>query len=440
MDDNYNYVGVKSIDGGLTWDNIDIPYENFYFNANNYACSWKIEDNYLEIDRMKTSSNEGETWIDYQTHITEKNIRDIFFVNEMNGWIWGDSLLLKTTDGGQHWEFMEINLPIRKIHFINENDGYLCVNAEGVNMYYTDDGGVIWHAIYLPWALHSGVYDFEVVSEDTIWICGHNTHLYSTYDKGLSWEDHSLWVGGYLSEVYFFNDTIAWTSGQKGVFYTENAWETFTNIMPDPEYPYVEIDFIDQHIGFMHNTHHLLKTEDGGITWNEIFNDYRIYDMQLLDNGSIYCLNYAYSKVSSYRVSFDQGSTWKHKELNSNGLTKMYFLEDGNAWVAGKNGKIVHNNDLVTSFPEDIVNSSSIDPIVYPNPTYSIVNVLLENELYNFGVIRVYATNGKLLRKVGFHNKRSVNLDLTGNKPGVYVIQIRNGSNEYTAKVVLNQY
>lgn len=78
-------------------------------------------------------------------NVGTSGIRDMYFVNNLIGWIVGDNgQILKTTDGGLNWEFQNspTNQNLTSVFFISPTQGY--ITGPGNFFLRTTDGGATW--------------------------------------------------------------------------------------------------------------------------------------------------------------------------------------------------------------------------------------------------------------------------------------------------------
>jgi photosystem II stability/assembly factor-like uncharacterized protein len=158
---------ATTADGGLTWtlDTLKVQpsYERLFFADKIVFAAGKNQEIYK-------SSDFGKTWETINTPVEAWNeVRNLYFFNEMIGYIDGISAIYKTTDGGITWE--KTNFPFSSFetfHFYNENEGF---NFETVSVYdggeypsfkgsvcfETKDGGTTWSKSELMKTLYPGI-------------------------------------------------------------------------------------------------------------------------------------------------------------------------------------------------------------------------------------------------------------------------------------------
>ncbi|MCW8960767.1 MAG: T9SS type A sorting domain-containing protein, partial [Ignavibacteriaceae bacterium] len=136
---------------------------------------------------MKTT-NGGSNWLQ-QTVISSFHFYDIFFIDNLTGWVTGEYLglphyttVFKTTDGGTSWVETPFgtNENLSSIYFIDNMKGYAVGgndNPEGI-VYYTSDGGANWTLQNIPSV--NFLYRVFFFDENHGWASGHIGTILST--------------------------------------------------------------------------------------------------------------------------------------------------------------------------------------------------------------------------------------------------------------------
>jgi len=119
---------IKTINGGYDWEELDSPV-NFFLSKiqftdskTGYIIGGDTTGGYL----LQTTSS-GQTWqlTDLQTP-GKKRPSGMFFLNNTTGFISGEKLFRKTTDGGHTWSevLSSVSQDINDICFKNSREGY----------------------------------------------------------------------------------------------------------------------------------------------------------------------------------------------------------------------------------------------------------------------------------------------------------------------------
>jgi len=179
---------VRSIDGGLTWDNL--------------------------------TQNQSD------------NYTDSYFFNELSGWIVGHEVIMRTTDGGDSWERNTSGniYGLQAIDFVNENTGWIV--SESGTVLRTTDGGENWDSMNLglPWVM---LYDAAFINEQRGWILGFDMYeyaaaiLFSTIDGGETWEEQLVSTEMGFRSIEFCDSENGLIVGDGGMLSTTDGGETW---------------------------------------------------------------------------------------------------------------------------------------------------------------------------------------------------------------------
>ena len=277
---------------------------NLCFVSNNVG--WAVG---YDGEILKTT-NGGITW-NQQTSNTNTNLFSVFFIDNQRGWIGGaGGLLLTTTNGGNNWNTSSIgsgNEVVYSIDFSDEQTGYALVSQ--LTPYYygyikkTSDSGSSWQTKY---TINGAAFLTVRAMQEYCWAVGTSVAAYST-DYGNTWyvdSPTSYWLLG----VYFLKHQLGWAVG--GIDNGNN----------------VEI---------------IMKTIDGGITWQTVEENYNFKSLK-----GVYFVNAdtGWAVGSNGRIlnTTDGGSTWiVQNSPVSNNLRKIQFPSESTGYIVGEGGVIL---------------------------------------------------------------------------------------------------
>ncbi|MFX0013549.1 MAG: WD40/YVTN/BNR-like repeat-containing protein [Promethearchaeota archaeon] len=238
--------------------------------------------------------------------------RDVVFVNATHGWIVGENgtlsrggIILHTIDGGQTWnlQFYEKIQTFRRISIVNTST--IWVAGLG-SLYYSYNGGQTWNQSVI--ADEPSGLGVSFLNETHGWTgTGHT--LYRTIDAGQTWQEDLAWT---------FEDTP-----RKVIFSTPM-------------------------IGYIGGFFGVYKTNDGGVTWYQQYQD----DIFL---GSIYII----SETEGWLVGdntlahMTDGETWKRMPIPYDPETfhrvpyfhDVQFVTSDQGWIAGVYPPLMHTQD-----------------------------------------------------------------------------------------------
>ena len=148
----------------------------------------------------------------------QASFSDVFFVDDLNGWIVGsNSTILNTVDGGKTWNqqpnqmFPFVN-EFRKVRFINPKIGWI-VGENGMVLK-TIDGGEEWTKLKTD--THVALLGVSFVDELHGWACGDGGFLMHTNDGGVSWTEQPIDTNNVIEGIQFVTPEIGWSVGGGG--------------------------------------------------------------------------------------------------------------------------------------------------------------------------------------------------------------------------------
>jgi photosystem II stability/assembly factor-like uncharacterized protein len=156
---------------------------------------------------IKTTDG-GNSWvaswgnIDPNSFWIHYNLTGVYFSKASNCWVVGSStyfggprtMVAHTTNGGSNWDTLSFpsGYGSGKIFFINDTDGFIVGQSYD---YKTTDGGNAWIQIDYP----SDILDMFFLNEGLGWAVGYNGRIFKYFDPNVGIEDENYFVnpGGY---------------------------------------------------------------------------------------------------------------------------------------------------------------------------------------------------------------------------------------------------
>jgi len=126
------------------------------------------------------------------------------------------------------------------------------------------------------------------------------------------------------------------------------------------------------------------------------------------------------------------------------------FLSDGNIAILGnsrsKDGddsdiffiKLSASGEMIKGLNNELT-VSVFKPVIYPNPTYTYINIYVNNDIDNQSIeFILYDINGKLLKLMNYHGQfKTIYFDPQLSR-GAYIYIIKTGKNVYKGKIIIN--
>ncbi len=401
---------------------------------------------FMIIEFIVNSNRCNSQWV-LQYHGGESiGLYAIQFVNDNTGYIVGSeespyvtgSVFLKTTNGGNNWLRINMNLILDHwlyaLSFINVNTGFAC----GRNSYIrkTTDGGQTW-ASYLAATNTLNFNAIQFLDDQTGYVGGRYGMLAKSTNGGVNWTALDS-ANSHIDLIHFFDvNTGIIGDAYSGLYRTTNGglnWSyKYQTDSLGGGYDYSKASFINNNIGFVIGSTYykgiLLKTTNGGINWNII----RTFNNTI---GSVYVLNEStiyVGGVSPYiLLTTDGGKSWSNQPIPSplTSALSIYFVNSNTGYTCGSYGaiaKTVNGGVRVENISNEIPSMYSLSQN-YPNPFNPSSVISFQLPVVSNVLLKVYDAMGREIQTLVNENLNagtySVEFNGDGLSSGVYFYKI----------------
>jgi photosystem II stability/assembly factor-like uncharacterized protein len=370
-----NGIVMKILNGARNWKifnsgtNSNLNFLSFPHDSTGYAIAG-------DTVIIKTVDG-GEHWnVLNQTRLSWQ-IHDLFFCNNLTGYVLGDSLpypynsdrLIKTTDGGMTWDtvkhFYTLN-EVNQQYFLNPDTGFIGGNSDYI--FRTLDGGMSWdssHLLFPTSSFRSEVLSldftssstgFAVVKED--W-SNCKLFLYKTIDFGTSWNLQCL-IDSFNVSLYDTTRQVLKFIDGKNAYYlyhglryiTSDSGQTWMrqpneNLTVEPQ-PISMTSLSPDSIFFASNHGFLIDYSNGmGLTmhldtlykWRSLGTNLDMHGIYFIDSLKGFAIN-----NSGIQRTLDGGNTWFSNDawataVNYCSSNRIQFTDPINGYITCQNGK-----------------------------------------------------------------------------------------------------
>jgi len=268
----------RSVDENISWQamtqHASLAGISSIFFDKTFPVGWAATRNgYV----LKTS-NGGANWHKVTTGITTP-LTSVWFLDTLTGFVAGDKgILLRTSDGGSTWTQAMTVVPGYNyvgLCFTDQLNGWTISSTGAV--YHTVDGGNTWTWISMT---NTGeIFAFTFPDSKHGWVVGQWGTIKETHDGGKSWHPQISHVDiTQIWDVSFTDSLYGWCAVGRGykIHTTDGGknWLVDGSIYVDA-WDHYAVKFFDHFTGYMTGQYYwdsdgfILKTTDGGITWNE---------------------------------------------------------------------------------------------------------------------------------------------------------------------------
>ena len=301
----------------------------------------------------------GQEWELILENTGSETLEAISFPDSVHGWLVGSrpgdnkSYILHSNDQGVSWNEQTgvLNTALTDVFFSDTLTGYVL----GVSsLQKTEDGGVSWTEVDLgtvPQQTDFQSFDF---SNSSIWILGGNGHFFMSTDSGISWEEKEKFPNGIYYDVAFHGQDTGIIVGQIGldavVFQSTDGGATWTDRTvesPIENANLKDVFFADDTTAFTGGRGgRIYRSQDGGSTWNETARlEYASTYLQpesfhFLDanKGWVVCAFPPREDFLFIYRTADGGKQWTQEIAISGSRVipgDILFDESGNGWTCG---------------------------------------------------------------------------------------------------------
>jgi photosystem II stability/assembly factor-like uncharacterized protein len=234
---------------------------------------------------MLVTADGGKSW-QQKSRPTPDIIKDIYFLNERNGWIVCErndyerrlkdeplTYLMNTNDGGEQWSRVTVrgaDVDSRLVRAVFKDGGLAWTFGEGGAIYSTRDFGKSWTKLSVPTRhlLLGGTF----VDEHRGWVVGAGATILQTADGGDTWHLSRLAgaEGIRFNAAWFVDNLTGWAVGSSGAIYrTLNGGRMWAPQDSGVTSDLLDVRFIDNLEGWAVGTEGaVVYTNDGGLHWD----------------------------------------------------------------------------------------------------------------------------------------------------------------------------
>ncbi|MDO9510965.1 MAG: YCF48-related protein [Bacteroidales bacterium] len=212
---------------------------------------------------------------------------------------------------------------------VSDSLTWIYVNSLG-RIRKTTNAGSTWNTVFQPYN-NDGPRRLACNSENIMLGAGVNGFLIRSVNFGNTWQTISTPVNQYLSDIIFANPTTVYACGSNGtIIKSIDAGISWNSLASPISWDWLYINFQHPDTGYVYAPGILFRTDNGGNSWIQVFQDYNITTNISL-SGSRHILLTAYDKVIK---SNDYGTTWEqfYTPVNMYWSESCMILEGPKKW------------------------------------------------------------------------------------------------------------
>lgn len=343
---------------------------------------------------------------------------DVFFINDTIGWaVGGDHKIFRTNNGGSSWQLQfSPGKYLRSVEFLTPQIGF-CGSLDS-SLYKTTDGGQTWTDIGSSLSPRPvGFCGLASPDSNTIYACGiwrSPAYVIRSIDKGNSWTHFNMSsFASALVDIHFTSRDTGFVIGKsihpnEGgiILYTTTGgtnWQLVhkTNVAEDIVWKIQTPDRKNYFAAVSANPNsrntRILKSNDGGMTWQTITIRPTFYHLQVV--GFIDSLK-GWAGDDDLFETTDGGLTWKTVLPAASGFNRFFRVNEGLAFLSAN---VVYKQkfDVITAVPPVTPDATQGHQLrIVPNPVKGITSVEAIFERNTFASIAIFSSFGSKLKQL----------------------------------------
>lgn len=359
-------------------------------------------------------------------------IVDIAFENPRYGCaIFKNGNCIVTSDSGKTWNIaytINNNIKLNKLHIFNQN--WLIALEDGSYLKSNNKGNT-W--TNFTFSNNESINDMIYASPTTIIAVCNNGKIIKY--NGTVWQNQTSSTFNNLNNIDIRNNTMIIVGDNGTILKNQNnIWST---VQSPVNTDLNDVTFKDSLNGFIAaDFGYILKTSDGGLTWNISLSGADInFNKLFCSNDSLWAIG----TNGGIYISIDNGQNWERFCIGTlddlNGM--VYFNEKG--FIVGNNGLLrKFNNHQYTPLVDQLNEvNDNINIKCFPNPTsdYVIVDLNSSNNDIKYS-ISIKDFNGRLIYQNQINSSNQNLIDFKKFNAGIYFLNITSNTFTNTYKII----
>lgn len=285
-------------------------------------------------------------------------LHSVFFLDANRGWVVGSrGTLLATIDGGNSWKPRSRPTEdiLRDIYFVDDSNGWLICER---NLYdlktleeprtylmNTVNGGISWQKVEIKGADVDARITRAVFREGGhAWAFGEGGAIFKTIDSGASWVRVAVPTRNLLLGATFIDNQRGWVVGAGAtILQTSDGGESWHLTKPADAQGtrFSATSFVDNRLGWaVGSGGRVFRTVNGGRTWQSqesgVISD--LLDVKFLDAQE----GWAVGAEGTVIYTSDGGSSWSVQPSGtSHKLERLFFVDRKHGWAVGFGGTVI---------------------------------------------------------------------------------------------------
>ena len=356
----------RSINDGVTWQNLPIPWLSILYS--NVIIDPSNSDHviaYNLFSGMNSTWDLGMTWSLPDSVFPGNRIPHIGISAQQPGLILADRLdgsILRSNDSGQTWEYTNHHTS-KGAGFAFSQTGSHVFFAAHDNLYRSSDGGVNWDDITPSYYPTPNCISTSSADDHLLLIGSYNGKIFRSCDDGNTWstvynaDDSDIWINFIrfkpLDPTVVYAGTYNSNTSEVKLIKSADSGATWVEVsrLPSTYLRDLAVTLTEPEVIYVSDGQRLLRSKDFGMNW-DMPGAYRSIDsdrcLTSFHHGSwVWSLGYIV-----FWFSGDYGETWRKVSMPS--VYGESFGEEANMWMSDSSFFIATRYDGLWTHVDDM--------------------------------------------------------------------------------------
>lgn len=269
-----NIIGgeiIRTTNGGSNWQRVlldsNLRVKSFYFLDQN--TGYVIGGSFVTRGYLYKTTDAGNTWQDILNSFQFPHFYNMFFGNQLTGFISSFNGVFKTTNSGVNW-FSSLNIndlttsdfSFKKIYFFDVNTGIFF--SDSGKIYKTNNGGSSWDVQFVEPDI--AFRDVGFINNSTGFAVGLHGKAIKTTNQGTSWQTVNFGTTNSFYNIKFVNGLVGYLTKKAGVLKTTDAGNAWFEVLQEVNDTLLSAYFLNPEVGYVAGTKgKVFKTTTGGV-------------------------------------------------------------------------------------------------------------------------------------------------------------------------------
>ncbi len=398
---------------------------------------------------------------------TTNDLNSVHFTNEFVGFVSGDGIILKTTDGGINWSSQNFEYWITSLYFPCDSIGY-AVGYSQDTIYHgiilkTIDGGETWmtqfigekyflksvlftdsNTGYVGGGIHYGSTEYDGV-------------LLKTEDGGDNWVIQFFNDSWWIADACFTNSITGYIIGNENsmwnphsvILKTFNGGIDWTSQLTIDHSVLSSIFFVNEDLGYSVGSDYgdysidqglILKTLNSGANWvtQALIDSVYLSDVFFSDENTGYAVGHTWGiQVDNGIIlkTTDGGENWTDQSSGTKALNSVFFTNENSGYIVGNTGTILKTtNGGATGIDEfeSVIITKNLR--IYPNPSNDKIT-LSSTKINGNTLLTILNVNGEKIIELQLTDNETQS-DISVLPRGVYFVRVQDEKMTEVTKLV----